>query len=204
MNIEFPDFDNVPDNKVYYILLKPGQPIYSWVRALQDDVDLILHRRLKRSSVPHITLLQFFMSEKHEPLLTELTREFSGNLDCSALVTGGLAEFPGIQTVYVDIKHQETLKQQFTEFAGSLLLKGLIRNDDSVIHKADKLHITVAKQVPLDKYGFVRHHLFSRILNDHAVNVESVVLLKGPGSVSKWDKVNEFPVIGNPSMRTFF
>src|SRR5689334_22950849 len=105
MHIEFPDFiEGSGDYKLYYMVLRPGQPIFSWVRALQDDVDLILHREL-RSSIPHISLLQFFMNEKHEAVLTELTREFAGKLDCSSMFTGGLAEFDNIQTIYLDVKN---------------------------------------------------------------------------------------------------
>lgn len=177
--------------RIYYFLLRPSRLLDSIARNLKMEADILLGENTYIRSYPHITLMQFLMDERMEEKLLEITDEFLKGFNSRGMLSSDLREFPGNQTIYIDIKNQEAVLKQVEMLLQKLYLNQLIK-DKKHFYLSRKLHITIARKVPENYYPVVRDEILKHKISTIDIQPSEFVILKNSWDSSQWTKVESF------------
>lgn len=175
---------------IYYLLLQPNEPILSNTLQLRKQVSLVLVIKFNSRFYPHITLLQFPMSERKEFFLVNLLRKYLSNINSPLILkSDGLKVFS--KQVVITILNQTNIKELVDNLEKELFIASLISNKRKSYFKTRNPHISITDKIN-SKFAQDAHKVLLPSFTNSEFSCNKLILLKSPTGTAPWMPVSTF------------
>lgn len=186
------DFTFSDKTCVYFVLFSPIKAIAEQVAELKRNASRFLNDDRHIRILPHITITQFLMSERHEVPLCKSVKQFAEALKGTKLTVDNLTIFDNLMpTLCLSIKETQEVKKMIEQLRVEILINGFVQKPNA-IKLITKLHISIARRMrKQEDTAGVYNYLQPRLPAFPSFDF-NVVLLKSNADATGWEKVRSF------------